>query len=121
MSDLVKKLNQQDLLDHKKLTILVLAHNEVFQKLAPIVGISESEDCPETYCKLLQYMGLVNRHEKAYQQFKKLLVILKKWERPYKNLIMIREQYSPQEYQLPDEFKADIPGLNLYQIYKKYI
>ena len=85
VSDIIRKLDAQDFFDHEALKILVVENYDVFEKLAPIIGVSEEEHFPETYVKMMQYMGLANRHSKAYQEFESLLKALKK---NWKNLII---------------------------------
>ena len=121
VSDITQQLDAQDLFQLKGLVVLVLEHYEVFEKLSPIIGVSEEEHDPETYAKMLQYMGLVNRHSKAYQEFELLLTTLKKWEKPYKSLKLIREQYSASEYRIPPQFSTELPGVALYEKYKKQL
>ena len=121
ISDITKQLEAQDLFKLEGLTILVLENYDVFEKLAPIIGISEEDHNPETYAKMMQYMGLVNRHSKAYQEFELLIKTLKQWEKPYKSLKLIREQYSPDEYRLPDQFSTEFPEVALYEKYKNHL
>ena len=121
ISDLTQQLDAQDLFQLKGLIVLVLEHYDVFEKLSPIIGVSEEEHDPETYAKMMQYMGLVNRHSKAYQEFELLLNTLKKWEKPYKSLTLIREQYSDNEYRIPPQFSTELPGVAIYEKYKKHL
>ncbi|ELS02577.1 hypothetical protein Xen7305DRAFT_00022920 [Xenococcus sp. PCC 7305] len=121
VSDITQQLDAQDLFQLKGLIVLVLENYDVFEKLSPIIGVSEEEHSPETYAKMLQYMGLVNRHSKAYQEFILLLNTLKKWEKPYKSLTLIREQYSASEYRIPPQFSTELPGVALYEKYKKHL
>ena len=121
VSDITQQLEAQDLFKLQGLTVLILENYDVFEKLAPIIGVSEEENSPETYAKMMQYMGLINRHSKAYQDFELLLKTLKKWEKPYNSLKLIREQYSPDEYRLPAQFSTEIPGFTLYEKYQKHL
>ena len=66
-------------------------------------------------------MGLVTRHERAYAQFQDLLKVLKKWQEPFESLELLRKQYSSNEYKLPEEFTAKIPGLETFRKYEKYL
>jgi|GEM_PF-1237309 len=120
ISDITQQLEAQDLFKLDGLTILILENYDVFEKLAPIIGISEEEHSPETYAKMMQYMGLVNRHSKAYQEFVLLITTLKKWEKPYKSLKLIRRQYSSSEYRIPEQFSTELPGVMLYEKYRKH-
>lgn len=121
ISDIVKQLEARDLLDCKSLVVLILEHLEVFEKLAPIIGISEAENAPETYAQMMQYMGLVHRHATAYDEFARLIKLLKMWQKPYKSLVTIRETYPAAQYRLPPEFTKDIPGLAIFKKYEKHL
>ncbi|MDJ0575108.1 MAG: hypothetical protein QNJ65_08075 [Xenococcaceae cyanobacterium MO_234.B1] len=121
ISEIVKQLEARDLLAYKSLVVLILEHLEVFEKLAPIIGISEQENSPETYAKMMQYMGLVHRHETAYHDFARLIKILKQWQKPYKSLLAIRNEYTADKYRLPPEFTKDIPGIAIFKKYEKHL
>ena len=121
VSDVVESLQGQDLFSPKELISLVLENYEAFEKLAPILGISEAETTPTTYARMLQVIGLENRHGKAFVQFKQLVKLLKKWEKPYKAIAMVRKEYTADKYRVPPEFKQDIPGIDTYEKYAKYL
>ena len=120
VSDITQQLEAQDLFKLDGLTIIILENYNVFEKLAPIIGVSEEEHSPETYAKMMQYMGLVARYSKSYQEFELLIATLKKWEKPYKSLTLIRQQYSASEYRIPQQFSTELPGVVLYEKYKKH-
>ena len=121
VSDVVERLQGQDLLSPKDLISLVLENYDAFEKLAPILDISESEVSPNIYARMLQYIGLENRHGKSYLQFKQLVELLKKWEKPYKTINMVRKEYTSGKYQIPSEFEQPIPGVDVYQKYAEYL
>ncbi len=121
IADIVKRLEAEDLLNHNNLVVLILEHLNVFEKLAPIIGIAEEDNSPETYAKMMQYMGLISRHEAAYGEFSKLIKLLKEWHKPYKSLVTIRETYPAEKYRLPPEFSKDIPGVTIFKKYEKYL
>lgn len=121
VSDLLERLEAKDLLEHKNMISLVIEHYEVFEKLSPIIGIEEEEVAPETYAKVLQFMGLINRYQESYNKFKQLIKILSKWEKPHKSMMMVREEYTADKYKIPAEFKQEIPGLNVFKKYEKYL
>ncbi len=85
------------------------------------MGISEAESSPTTYARIVQVIGLENRHGKAYLQFGQLVQLLKKWEKPYKTINMVREEYTSDKYQIPSEFEQEIPGIDIYRKYAKYL
>ena len=121
VSDVVESLQGQDLLSPKNLVSLVLENYEAFEKLTPILGISEAESSPTTYARILQVIGLENRHGKAYLQFEQLVQLLKTWEKPDKTIKMVREEYTSNKYQIPSEFEQEIPGIDIYRKYAKYL
>lgn len=121
VSDIVEQINAQDVLSDKNLMIIILENYDILEKLAPIIGIAKEDVKPETFTKILQYMGLVRRHEKSFQQFKELIKVLKQWQKPYQSLKQVREQYPVHQYRVPKEFSKQIPGLNIYQKYERYL
>ena len=121
VSDIVNQFKGHDLLAAKKLVSFVIDDYEIFEKLGPIIGISESENSPETYANILQYTGLIFRHEKSYEKFQQLIKALKKWQKPYKNITLIRQEYQASEYRLPKEFYQEIPGINTYKKYEQFL
>ncbi|GAB4543555.1 MAG: hypothetical protein Tsb0014_37250 [Pleurocapsa sp.] len=121
VSGVVDRLQGHELLAPKTLVSLVIEHYDVFEKLGLIIGISEAESHPETYAQILQLIGLISRHADSYQKFEQLLTLLKKWEKPYNSLMMIRSEYQPNEYRLPSEFKETPPGVNIYKKYAPHL
>jgi hypothetical protein len=118
VSNTINLLESEDLLNLDTLMLLVMVKYDVFEKLGPIVGIEEKYNRPETYSKMLQYIGLKSRHEASYQKFQEFLLLLKQWEIHYKSIGNVREKYSAKEYRLPKEFSDLVPGMSLYQKYK---
>ena len=121
VSAIVNQLQSSDLLAGKNLVNFAINDYEIFEKLGPIIGVSESENSPETYANILQYIGLIYRYEKSYETFQQLIEALKKWQKPYKTITMIRQEYKAIEYRLPKEFSQEIPGLNIYKKYEKFL
>jgi hypothetical protein len=66
-------------------------------------------------------LAISKKQEDFIQQFIKLMDILKQWQEFYSKIIDIRQQYPANKYQLPAEFKQDIPGLSLYRTYGEYL
>ncbi|WP_051038956.1 hypothetical protein [Chamaesiphon minutus] len=118
VSNTINLLEAEDLLNLDALLLLVMVKYDVFEKLGPIVGIAEQYNRPETYSKMLQYIGLKSRHEVSYQKFQEFLLLLKQWETHYKTIVNVRNKYSEKDYQLPKEFGTEPPGFGLYQKYK---
>ncbi len=121
VSNVVESLKGKDLLSAKNLISLVIENYNTLEKLNPILSISEAESSPVTYARILQVIGLENRHGKAYYQFEQLVKELKKWEKPYKSISMVRKEYTSNKYQIPREFKENIPGISIYNKYSEYL
>ena len=121
ISDVVESLQGKDLISSDNLVSPVLENYESFEKLGPILGISQAESTPQAYAKILQVIGLTNRHGKAYLEFGQLVELLKKWENPYRAIALVREEYTADKYTIPSEFKEDIPGIRVYQKYAEYL
>ena len=121
ISDVIEGFQGQDLISSDELISPVLENYESFEKLGPILGVSEVESTPKAYARILQVIGLTNRHGKAYLEFKQLVELLKKWEQPYKKIEMIRQEYTGNKYSIPSEFKQDISGLSTYKKYAEYL
>lgn len=118
VSNTINLLEAEDLLNLDALLLLVMVKYDVFEKLGPIVGIAEQHNRPETYSKMLQYIGLKSRHEVSYQKFQDFLLLIKQWEIHYNTIVNVRNKYSEKDYQLPKEFNSEPPGFGLYQKYK---
>lgn len=114
----VSSLEKQNLLDVDALMVMVMSQYSTYEKLGPLLGIAADYHRPETYSKLLQYIGLKSRHEASYQKFKEFLTVLQPWETYYQQIVSIRKKYSAKEYQLPKDFSVELAGVTLYQKYK---
>ncbi|MEM6613237.1 MAG: hypothetical protein AAF652_13460 [Cyanobacteria bacterium P01_C01_bin.72] len=121
VADIVEGLEGKDLIESKDLVSPVLEHYESFEKLGPIIGIAPEASTPQAYAKILQVIGLTNRHGKSYLEFEQLVKLLKKWEKPYKAIALVREEYTEDKYSIPAEFKEDIPGFNTHNKYEEYL
>ncbi len=119
ISEMIQKLGKYDLLNFKGLVSLVMVNYQVFEKLRNIIGVSAAQHKPETYALMVQYIALSYRHGLSYIKFDELLTILKKWSKPYYALTGIREAHPSTQYKQPKEFSEAIPGLAVYEKYKK--
>jgi hypothetical protein len=117
-SNTINQLGNEDLLNLDGLLLLVMVKYDVFEKLGPIIGVSDEYSRPETYAKMLQYIGLRDKYEISYQKFQEFLGLMKKWETHYRTVINVREKYNHQEYRLSKNFTDAIPATELYQKYK---
>jgi hypothetical protein len=118
VANTINLLDGEDLLNLDGLMLLVMVKYEVFEKLGPIVGVAEEYNRPETYSKMLQYIGLKSRHEGSFEKFQEFLLTLKQWEIHYRTIGNVREKYDIKDYRLPKDFTAEVPGAALYQKYK---
>ena len=118
ISDLVANLKEKDTTNFKALTLLVIDKFNTFESLGKIIGLSPQQNNPETYARMLQYIALDFRNKKSYDQFKELLLVMKKWLKPYQGAMKIRQDYPAGQYKLPKEFTETIPGEGLYTKYK---
>lgn len=121
ITDIVESFGSKDLVKSNDLLSPVIENYESFEKLTPILGLSAAESTPQSYTKILQVIGLTNRHGKAYVEFGQLVELLRKWETPYKAISLVRKEYTEDKYSIPAEFKEDIPGYNTYQKYAEYL
>ncbi len=119
ISEMIQKLGKRDLLDFKGLLSLVRVNYEVFEKLRDIIGLSERQNTPETYGLMIQYIALSNRHSISHLKFDELIKVMKKWYQPYQAVMGIRQEHPPTEYKQPKEFQESIPGVEIYEKYKK--
>jgi hypothetical protein len=118
VNNTIDKLGNEDLLNLDGLLVLVMVKYDIFEKLGPIIGVTEEHNRPETYAKMLQYVGLKAHHEESYQKFQDFLLLIKKWGTHYQTVINVRQKYNAKEYRLSKSFTATIPGIELYKKYK---
>jgi hypothetical protein len=119
VSTTINQLGNEDLLNLDGLLVLVMVKYDIFEKLGPIIGVLEEHNRPETYAKMLQYVGLKAHHEESYQKFQDFLLLIKKWGTHYQTVINVRQKYNAKEYRLSKSFTATIPGIELYKKYKE--
>jgi hypothetical protein len=118
VNNTINDLKNEDLLNLDSLLLLVMVKYDIFEKLGPIIGVSDEYNRPETYAKILQYIGLKDKHEDAYGKFQAFLLLMKKWETYCKTVANVRQKYDPQQYRLPKSFATIIPATDLYEKYK---
>ncbi|MGB5593580.1 MAG: hypothetical protein WBM32_09160 [Crocosphaera sp.] len=121
ISEMIQSLGKRDLLDFKGLVSLVMVNYGIFEKLRDIIGLSEKQSTPETYTLMIQFIALSNRHAISYLKFNDLMKVMRKWFRSYQSVIGIRQEHPPSQYKQPKEFKEAIPGVEIYEKYKKWL
>ncbi|WP_013321414.1 hypothetical protein [Gloeothece verrucosa] len=119
ISDLVSTLKEEDVTNHKTLVSLVLNKYEVFEKLGKIIGLTDQQNNPNTYARMVQYITLGYRHKLSYVKFEELMNVMRLWYKPYQVIEALRQQYTPKEYKLPKAFSEPLPGIEIYEKYKK--
>jgi hypothetical protein len=120
ISETMSKLHKEELHNLKSLVITVRLNYEVYQRMGKIIGVRGKRDSPETYARMLQFLAMKYKHAIAFVQFEQLLGLLQQWEQPFGQIVPIREEYKPQSYKQPKEFKQEIPGLAIYQKYNEF-
>jgi hypothetical protein len=119
ISELVASLKEEDVNDLKSLNSLVMSKYNIFDKLGQIIGVKGKQHRPETYARMIQFIALTYRHGLSYLKFDELINVMRKWFKPYNAIIGIRGEYSSMQYKLPAEFCEEIPGVDIYEKYKK--
>ncbi|MEB3310664.1 MAG: hypothetical protein VKJ02_10560 [Snowella sp.] len=121
ISDLIQGLDKYNLQDYKSLVSLVIANYTPFEKLRKIIRVSDRNHNPETYARMVQYIGLNYRHGLSYLKFDELMGVLKRWYRPYQTVIGIRSEHPPHQYKQPPEFSQELIGEEVYLKYVKWL
>lgn len=121
MGEIADSFYDKDLDSLKEFMVVVQVNADIFLKLGQIIQVPQKKNVPETYAITLQYIALRNRHQNSFAQFQQLLGLLKQWENFYNPIMAIAKEYPPSEYKQPDIFKADIPGLEIYNKYQTHL
>ncbi|MGB5594323.1 MAG: hypothetical protein WBM62_09895 [Crocosphaera sp.] len=121
VAEIISTLKEQDVINLKALTCLVMVHYDDFESLGKIINITGKQSSPDTYARIIQYIALEQRHEQAYDKFEKLLNVLRQWYPFYQSITKIREEYPQKDYRKPKDFTEEIPGIELYHKYKNYL
>lgn len=121
VSEILDPLEKSVLTDTKELIIPIMKDYQIFEKLAPIIGLPKNKVNPKIFAMILQYIALQDRHRDSYREYANLNRTLKDWKNAYDSLILVREQYNPEEYKIPAEFKEQLVGEEIYNKYKFYL
>ncbi|WPF89146.1 hypothetical protein WEU38_02370 [Cyanobacterium aponinum AL20118] len=121
VGEIADSFYDKDLDSLKEFMVVVQVNADIFLKLGQIIQVPQKKNVPETYAITLQYIALRNRHQNSFAQFQQLLGLLRQWENFYNPIIAIAKEYPPSEYKQPDIFKADIPGLEIYNKYQTHL
>ena len=121
IANFIRNLDQRNLLDFNDLLSLVKTNYILFEKLRDIIGLSEHQSTPETYALMIQFIALSNRHGVLYLKFNDLEKVLQQWYKPYQAILTIRQEHPFGAYKQPKVFKEAIPGVEIYEKYKKLL
>lgn len=121
VSKIAKTLKKSDLINIKKLTILIQENRDDFDELGDIIEIPFQHHLPASYARMLQYIALKHRYAKSTMEFNEMIRRLADWEKSFVTLIEIREEYTSQKYRLSKEFTQKIPAIKIYQKYQSYL
>lgn len=121
ISDIIKQIKKQDLTNLKALVLVAKINYEELEKLGHLIGISQKNNEPIVYAQILQYIALSQKYERLNYRFEQLQANLIQWQKNYKTLHTVREEYPSHKYKLPKEFLQIIPGENIYIKYKDFL
>lgn len=121
ISEMVVYLRDKQLGNIRAMMDLVEKNMETFQQIGKIIGLSSQKSNQETYATLLQYICLSEKSEPYYEQYAKLIGVITEWEKFYQSAMNIREKYPASKFDIPDEFKKEIPGVNIYEKYQSQL
>ena len=121
ISDLLQSLSKSNLQDFPSLLSLVKSNYQLFEQLRTIIGLAAWQSTPETYALMIQYIALSHRHAISYLKFDNLTKVMQQWFKPYQAMIAIRQEHPPGQYKQPKEFQEAIPGVEIYEKYKKWL
>lgn len=94
---------------------------ETIYTLCSAMGMPKNQNNLLGHVKVFHFLALDYRNKNAGNEFKALLGDLKKWEKIAGELQNIKDTYPPNDYEVPDSFKQDFPGLSLYQKYQRFL
>lgn len=121
ISQLIMSFQTQEVHDPETFLAEVDLNYDLFSDLGNIIKMPEHQQEPDGYAKLLQYIVLIDKHQRSYNQLEQLLAELKKWYHCYKKIIALRQHYNSEKYQQPSIFKKAIPGLVFYNRYQRWL
>jgi hypothetical protein len=121
IDDLLNTLKNLDLTNSDVVKPDIMANFEAFEQLAPIIKMPKKLIHPDGFASLVHFVVLEVKHQVAYHQFKELRLILERWIEPYQQIKELRDACLAQQYRLPQEFQADIPGLTVFKKYQSVL
>jgi hypothetical protein len=121
LSDMVVYLQDKNVKQIKAMEDLVLKNQKVFLQVAEIINVPKSRRNPKTFAIILQYVTVNVKYQSLLEQFSQMISVLKDWRKCYRTVVDLRARYPENEYELPDDFKKEVIGLDIYQKYNQYI
>lgn len=118
IANIIAGLKEQDVTDLRSLTFLTMNHYDDFEILGDMIAMTDADRSPDTYARLVQYIGLSYRYQESFVTFQLLIQKIREWYKPYQAIVQIRQAHPEGEYRQPQEFNREIPGLSLYLTYK---
>jgi hypothetical protein len=88
-----------------------------FKQISKVIELSGTLNNYKNQALVIQYVGLNYKYTSDYLEFKEFLNFLSQWEKTYQIITNIRQEYKEMSQKLPQEFKQEIPGLEIYQKY----
>ncbi len=119
--DVVEQLELKQSSDKAEFLDLIKNNQQLFQETGSIIGLGEEKNTPETQATILEYIFLAQKYQTLYSHFRQFMVVLRVWENNYRELVSIQQQYNSKQYQQPQDFLAEIPGLDFYHNYNGFL
>ncbi|MBJ7899441.1 MAG: hypothetical protein GC158_05895 [Cyanobacteria bacterium RI_101] len=121
VADLILNIESHHIYNINQLANIVAQNLNQFEKLSKIIELSDSQNNPQSYAAIVQYIILSHQHEISYLKFNELMRVLRKWYRYYQSLREILDNHPANQFKQPPEFAEAIPGETLYVKYLKWL
>ncbi|MFM7381519.1 MAG: hypothetical protein ACKO1W_00435 [Microcystaceae cyanobacterium] len=118
LASVIKTLKEDSVMELINLIRLTMEYYDDFEVMGEMIGLPEDRRSPDTYGRMIQYLGLSYRYQDAYPKYQILLQKLQQWYKPYQTVSQIRRAHPPEQYRQPEEFSRSIPGLTLFLKYR---
>ncbi len=118
IASVISTLKEESVIDLTTMIRLTMEYYDDFEVMAEMIDLPEDRRSPDTYGRMIQYLGLNYRYQDAYPKYQILLQKLQQWYKPYQSVSQIRRAHPPESYRQPEEFSHSIPGLALFLKYR---
>lgn len=85
------------------------------------IGMPSSQNNLLGHVRIMHFLALNYRHRDRGIEFKGLLTDLKKWEQIAGEMHKIKESYPANDYEVPELFTKDYPGMLIYKKYQRFL